>query len=224
MKVPKKTKLKKVYWLLAGLAAVFVSLVLLLLYKPAGYNPPKAVYDKQVSPYLTHVLSPQLYNGAQRQEPFELIVTQEGINDIIARFEWPKELDGIRFSAPVVFFVPARIVLMGTVVVGGVELVVTAELNPELDQDGLLNLRVAKVKVGAVNITPLARMIARRIYLEQLGSSDINTEDIQAKLAGSLLNNKPFEPIFEIEDKKVRVKKITITQKKLTIRLVPVSD
>jgi hypothetical protein len=39
-----------------------------------------------------------------------------------------------------------------------------------------------------------------------------------------LLDGKPFRPVFKIVDKKVRVEKITIEQKKLTIRFVPVFD
>ena len=37
-----------------------------------------------------------------------------------------------------------------------------------------------------------------------------------------LLDGEPFEPVFEIDDEKVRISKITITQGKLTVHLVPV--
>ena len=224
MKKRKKGKFKKVWWLLVGLAAAAVIFVLLLLYKPAGFTAPEIIHDNQVSPYLTHELSPQLYNGVQRQQPFELVVIQRGINDSVARSEWPKETDGIIFSAPKVLFVPDNIVLMGIVVVGGVEFVVTIELNPSVDQNGLLNLRVEKVSVGAINITLAAKVIAKRMYQERLATTDIGTEDIRAQIAASLLNDEPFEPVFRIEDKKVRVEKISITQGELTIRLVPVFD
>jgi len=43
-------------------------------------------------------------------------------------------------------------------------------------------------------------------------------------MTASLLNGEPFEPVFKIEDKKVRLEKMTIKQKKLTIRLIPVFD
>ncbi len=228
MKNRKKARFKKIYWSLIGLAVASVLFILLLLYKPARFSPPyiTPAGNKQglVSPYLTHRLLPQLYNGAQLGEPFDLVVTQEGINDIIARSKWPKESGGTKFLMPVVFFVPDSIVLMGAVVVAGAELVVTVVAEPHLDQQGLLNLRVAKVKVGAMNITLLARLIARRMYLEQLATTDISAEDIRAQIAASLLDNEPFEPIFRIEDKKVRAGKITITQGKLTIRLIPVFD
>jgi transcriptional regulator of aromatic amino acid metabolism len=113
---------------------------------------------------------------------------------------------------------------MGTVVMDGAELVGTVVAEPGLDTEGLLNLQVVSVKMGAVDITPLARVLARRICQQQFAAANIGAEDMQAQMAASLLDGKPFKPVFKIEDKKVRVEKITIEQKKLTIRLVPVFD
>jgi hypothetical protein len=199
-------------------------LILLLLYEPGHYHQPQAAQSSEVSPYLTHILSPQLYNGAQRQEPFDLVVIDKGINDIISRSKWPKELDGLRFSASAVLFVPESIILMGTLAAGGVEFVVTVVAEPSLDEQGLRNLGVAKVKLGAMNITPLAKMMAKRIYSERFAAMAPDAEKLGVRIAASLLNDEPFEPVFEVEDKKVRVQGITITHEKLTIRLVPVSD
>ena len=222
-KVRKKARFKKVYWLLLDLAIVFLIFVL-LLHKPGGYEPSEPVYDEQLSPYLTHELLPQIYNGSQYDEPFELVITQEGINDIIARSGWPKESEGMRFLVPKIFFTEDNMVLIGTAELRGVEFVCTFVARPYLDEDGLLNLRMARVKVGAMNITLLARILGKRMYARRL-EEDAETETLQAKVAASLLNNEPFEPVFEVPDvnRKVRVDKITVTPGKLTIRLVPIS-
>ena len=232
MKKRKKRKFKKRYWLLIDLAIAIV-IVALFLHKPARYKPaavgPAGNKQGQVSPYLTHELLPQLHNGAQRDEPFDLVVTQKGINEIITWSEWPKESEDVRFSAPVVFFVPDGIELMGTVNMKGVDLVISIVAKPRLNEEGLLNLHVAKVKIGAMNITPLARMIAKRMYAQRLATMPIDTEELGAKIAGSLLNDEPFEPVFDIADifenesKKLRIEKITITREKLIVRLVPAS-
>ena len=228
MKNRKKRRFKKYYWLLAGPVVVILILVLILvlfLHTPARYNPPDTAAggdrQGQVSPYLTHELLPRLYNGAQRDEPFELVVTQKGINDVIAQAGWPKQTSGLKFSAPMVLFVANGIVLMGTVAVGAAELIITIEAQPALDEKGLLNLRVVKVKAGAVNITPFAMVLARRIYSEQPAGPDINAKDLAARIARSLLDDQPFEPVFEIDNKKVRIERITIEQEKLIIRLAP---
>ena len=228
LKTRKKRKFKKRYWLLLDLALAIL-IFALLFYKPARYRPPDTVpasnKETQVSPYLTHVLLPQLYNRAQREEPFDLDVIQKGINETIARYKWPKESNGVILSAPTVFFVPESIVLMGTANIKGAELVVTIVAKPSLDEQGLLHLRVEKVKIGAMNITPLARLMAKRMYTERLATMHVDTENLQAKIAASLLNDEPFEPIFYIPDidKKVRVEKITIAREKLILRLVPAS-
>jgi len=227
LKIRKEAKFKKrALTVLVVVSAIVVIVFALFLHRPAYYKPLDFADSNEVSLYLTNELSPELYNGAQLQEPFNLVVTQSGINDIVAHypFEWPQEFGSIRFSAPMVFFVPDSIVLMGTVVLKGVEFVVTVVAEPSLDAKGLLNLQVVGVKMGAVDITPLARVLAKRICQQQFAAANIGAEDLQARVAASLLDGEPFKPVFKIEDKKVRVEKITIEQKKLTIRLVPVFD
>ncbi len=226
LKIRKKTRHKKlICWLLVDLSVAAVIFALLLytpgLYNPAGNNP-DGYKRGQVHPYLTH-LSSELYNGAQRGKPFELVVTQKGINEIITWSRWPKESEGIMFSAPAVLFVPGSIILMGTAHIKGVEFVVTIMLEPRVNEQGLLNLQVAKVKVGAMNITPLAKMMAKKMYAQRLAAIPIDTEAFTTKIAGALLNDEPFEPILRVENKKVRVEKITIAQEKSILHLVPAS-
>ena len=224
LKIRKKARYKKlICWLLVDLTVAAV-IFALLLYTPGFYNPagndPTGYKRGQVHPYLTH-LSSELYNGAQRGEPFELVVTQKGINEIITWSRWPKESEGIMFSAPAVLFVPGSIVLMGTAHIKGVEFVVTIAMELKVDEQGLLNLQVAKVKIGAMNITPLAKMMAKKMYAQRLATVPVDTEALTTKIAGALLNNEPFEPVLRVENKKVRVEKITIVEEKSILHLVP---
>ncbi len=227
LKIRKKTRFKKlVRWLLVDLAVAAI-IFALLLYRPGRYKPVDlgsgSDRRKEVSPYLTNDLLPAIHNGSQYREPFELVVIQKGINDIIIRGNWPMESEGILLYAPAVLFVPGAVVLMGTVDVKGVELVVTIELEPKINEQGFLNLHVGKVKVGAMNITPLAKMIAKKMYIQRINALDVDTEVVQTKIAASLLNNEPFEPVFRIDDNKVRIEKITVAKEKLLLRLVPAS-
>ncbi|MDD5328308.1 MAG: hypothetical protein PHY02_10940 [Phycisphaerae bacterium] len=224
LEIRKKTKFKKIARLALIISAVVlvvaISFFAMLLHKPALYQPLDYTGDSQVSLYLTHDLLPALYNGSQLQEPFDLVVTQSGINDIVARFNWPQRFDGISISAPAVFFSKSGIVLMGTVRLDGAEFVATVIAKPTLDDKGLLDLRTTGVKIGAVDITPLAILIAKRIYKAESADSD----DFWTRAVGSLINGEPFEPVFKVDDKKVRVDKITLEQKKLTIHFSPVVD
>jgi hypothetical protein len=227
LKIRKKARFKKlVIWLLVDLAVAAI-IFALLLYRPGRYKPAdlgSGSYKRgQVSPYLTHDLGPVFNKGVQYREPFELLVTQKGINDIITRGNWPMESEGILLYAPAVLLVPGAVVLMGTADVKGVEFVVTIELEPKIDEQGLLNLHVGKVKVGAMNITPLVKMMAKKMYMQRINALDVDTEAVQTKIAASLLNDEPFEPVFRIDDKKVRIEKITVAKEKLLLRMVPAS-
>ncbi len=227
LKIRKKARFKKlVIWLLVDLAVAAI-IFALLLYRPGRYKPAdlgSGSYKRgQVSPYLTHDLGPALNKGVQYREPFELVITQKGLNDIITRGNWPMESEGVLLYAPAALFVPGTVVLMGTADVKGVEFIITIELEPKIDEQGLLNLQVAKVKVGAMNITPLAKMMAKKMYMQRINALDVDTEAVQTKIVASLLTDEPFEPVFRIDDKKVRIEKITVAEEKLLLRLVPAS-
>jgi uncharacterized protein YpmS len=226
LQIRKKTRRNKlIRWLLVDIAVAAIVFTL-LIYRPGRYKPvdPSSYKRGEVSPYLTNELSPEIYNGAQRVEPFDVIITQDGLNDIIARGNWPMESEGVLLYAPAALFIPGRLVLMGTADAKGVEFVVTIELEPKIDEEGLLNLQIAKVKVGAMNITPLAKIIAQKMYMQRISGLEIDSNAIQTKIAASLLTDEPFEPVFSIDDKKkVRIEKITIENEKLLAHLVPAS-
>ena len=224
MKNRKKTRFKKVCWFFVGLGLLIAVFILLLLYRPGRYIPPKVINQKQVSPYLTHELLPEVYNGSQLGEPFDLVVSQDGVNEIIARSKWPRQWEGIDFWAPVAFFVPGRVVLMGEAGVGGAEFIVTVVVEAKIDDGGLLHLRLGKVRVGAVNITPLVKVIGRGMHAERLAAKGSDGKELRAQIAASLLNDEGFEPVFKIEDNRVRVEEISIERGELKVRLVPVVE
>jgi len=224
LKSRKKPKLKKLCYSLTALTAALILLVFLLLHTPAGFKQPPPISDGKVSRYLTHVLAPQFYNGAQRQQPFELVITQAAVNDILARFRWPKQFNSLSISTPQVFFVPDNIVLMTTASVSGLNLVITVVAAPTLDENGLLRLSIKKVKVGAVRMTFITRKIAKKIYKKRLTRPPLEVEDIWAQLTAALLDAQPFDPLFTAEDKKVRAERIKITPATLTVNFSPAPD
>jgi len=227
LKIRKKSRLKRLaIWLLVDLAVAAI-IFAFLLYRPGRYKPVKLGSDnyrpEEVSRYLTNDLLPKIYNGAQRGKPFEVVITQEGLNDIITRANWPMEWGGVMFYAPAALIVPNTLVFMGTVNAKGVEIIVTIELEPEINEQRLLNLQVSKLKVGAINVTPLARMIAKKMYTQALATMAVDKKALQTKIVASLLNDEPFEPVFRIDNKSVRIEKITIAEEKLHLRMIPAS-
>ncbi len=226
MEKQKKSKRRKLlYWLLVD-ALVAVVVLTLLLYRPSQYRPlvfmlPPDPNGERVPRYITHELAPKLYNGAQSQRPFEMLVLDKGLNEAIARQKWPQEAEGVALSAPQVLFVPGHVVLMGTAAIEGARFVLTIKLGPQLDEEGRLNLVVEKVKIGAMNVTPVAKMMAAKMYKERLEAGAVDPEDLRTKLAASLLAGEPFEPVFLIDDKWVRLKSFTFTKGKLVAQFVP---
>jgi len=222
----KKSRRKKlIIWLLVDFTVA--ALVFgLLLYKPSMYNPiaPPAVNPdgERVHPYLSHDLMPTLYNGAQDRRPFELVVLDGKLNEAIAQSGWLQESGGIILSAPEVLFAPGRIILMGTADVQGAGFVITIELGPQLNADGLLNINVEKVKIGAMNITVLAKIMGKKMYRDRLEAGPVDTEDLRTQIVASLLNEEPFDPVFLVDDKWVRLTGVEITQGRLIAQLVPV--
>jgi len=166
-------------------------------------------------------LMPKLYNGAQDRRPFEVMVLEERLNEAIAQAGWLQASGAVTLSAPVIAFKPGRVVLMGTANIEGAAMIVTVEIGPQMTDDGRLNLPVQKVKIGALSITWLAKRMARKAYQERVEADMLDTEDWRTRIAASLLNEEPFEPVFPVEDKWVRLKSFEIGEGQLTARLVP---
>ena len=227
----KSKKFRRLCWL-AVMLALAIILLLSLSHRPSRYSPPEIVNEKRVPTYLTHELGETINNGVQLGVPFDLVVTQEGINEVIAWYhknEWSKQFGDLGYSTPEVFFDPNTITLMGAVSAASREFVVTVVVRPLLDQEGLLNLNVTKVKVGAVNITPVARIIAKTMYQKRLKTKPIDKDDVRTKIAASVLNNEPFDPVFRVKDafekryRRVRLKKVAIRRKQLNLHLAPLA-
>lgn len=222
----KKSRRKKlILWLCIDLV-VAATVILLLLYKPAQYHPVTPPADdpngQRVHPYLTHDLGNTLYNGAQDRKPFEIEMVDKTLNEAIAQMRWTQESGGIKLSSPAIAFTPGRIVLMGTADIEGADLIITVEVGPKILEDGRLNLIVESVKIGVIPITWAAKKMARDKYREQIEAGGIDLQDWRTKIAASLLNEEPFEPVFPVDDKWVRLTGIDITEGTLAARLVQV--
>jgi uncharacterized protein YpmS len=215
-------RLRKRFWILLDLGILFIFLSL-LFYRPFVYKEPKYQTSNQVGGHWTK-LSSQIYNNAQLARPFEIQINQEEVNRMVLDSGWPKASGSISFSSPEVFLKPGQIILIGTAAFEEVKFFVTVAGRPEINESGKLNLKVTKLKVGALNVTLIARIMAQRSYSKAFSDTAINKDDTGAKILASLLNNEPFEPVFIVEDKKVRISAINILEEKIIIDFVPVID
>jgi hypothetical protein len=222
-KKKKRSPRKLIAWVIGDLTIAII-LILLLLHTPAGYKPAQVDVSEdapeQVHRYLTY-LGSELYNGAQTREAFDLVVLEPGINQAIAQSNWPKQSEGISFSRPTATFSPEGITLMGTANIEGVDLVVTLAGQPSLIGDGQLKLHLSAVRVGAMNVTPMARIIARKMYRDQREYLTLDPEDLQARIAAGLIDDQPFDPVFSIEGRSVRLTDLSLEEDRMTLRFMP---
>jgi len=223
LKISKKRKRKLIILLAVDLfvAAIFITM---LLYRPGRYHPPQPANNNEVSPYLTHELLSELYNNAQEDGPFEVVIEQAGINDAIARAKWPVIFDDVIFETPQVFFTPENILIMGPVKLKGVEFVITAKIHPRLDEQGLLHLNVESMKVGVMNLTIVAKIIGQKMYQHRMSMADIYTTDLRSRIAGALFDKRPFLPVLKIARRKVQIDEINIESARLTVGFNPVNE
>ena len=201
---------------------LLVALTLMLFHKPAGYEPLPVSDANEVSRHLTHDIAPTLYNNLQNPEPFELVLTQQAVSDIVARGKWPKDIgDGLTIFAPRVYFADDAVVLMSLMELAGRKMVLTVVGNAWLDEQKLLNLNIEMIKLGSVNIRPIAMSVAADIYKTETAADPNSIDDLTKNIADALLHDKPFTPEFQYQDTRARITDIKIEPTRLTLQLTP---
>jgi uncharacterized protein YpmS len=219
----KKKKIKAYLWLAIPIALALTAIVL-LLHKPKYYTPLKIADQNQISTYLTHYLMPTVYNNSQLDSPFEVVITEEGLNDIIARWRQPMNFNGITFTDPQAILTQNRIVFMATAKTRFYSPVLTIRLTPAIDSLGRLNIRVENVSLGEAHVTPLAKSIGSKAFDDWMSFTGTEPNDIVAQICKSLLNDESFDPVFKVGDKSLRICKIKMEKKKITATLLPLPD
>ncbi len=206
-------------WLLVGFLTF-----MLLLDKPAGYTPEDIKNDKCVSQYVTNELAPYVYNSLQKEQPFNITIPQSKTKEFISLIEWPIESEDVKISAPQAFFVDNGLVIRANAQTKGLNFVITVIISGMIDKTGMMTLNISKINIGSMNITFVAKIIAKKMYQHRAKQENYSKDTIGAAIAASLLNGQSFDPVFEIRHRKVRIDKITVTKSQLEMTMTPVID
>jgi len=218
-------KVKKILGFVFLIALAFIVFALVLIgHRPSQYAPVTNTDVNQISPYLTNQILPMIYNGAQRGEPFDITISQQGINDIISRFREQIKTGNLTITAPQIIFSQNQITLMVTVKNSPIDLFATMECEPAINQKDKMVLHIKKISIGLLNITRTAKSKGNKLYSNWLILTGTEPDNIAAQVFRSLLNDEPFDPVFEFADKKIRVSKINITKESMTLQLTPFND
>lgn len=193
--------------------------VFLCRYKPRAYRPQPAADSQQVSPYLTHELGPDFVNQVQLDKPFELVVKQEGLNDIIRRQPWVEQFGDFSFTDPVVLFDTNTIYLMGTLDYKGVSSVLTIIAHPQMDTQRRVWMNIQSVRLGVIPVTALVSRLTKKAFRQS--QSAFAGEPQLEEIVRAIIYNEPFDPVFKISDRLVRVTDLAIGPQQMTLRFDP---
>ena len=193
--------------------------IFLCRYTPEAYTPQPVANPEQVSPYLTHTLGPDFVNQVQLDTPFELLVEQDGLNDIIRRQPWIEEFDSFKYTNPVILFDHHTIYLMGTLEYKGVSSVLTIIAFPQMDSEEKVSLNIGSIRLGILPVTKLVGFLSKKAF--QKSRSCFEDDPQLEEIVRAIIHNEPFDPVFEISDHSVRITQATIEPKRLTLRFEP---
>lgn len=201
---------------LLGAAAVCIGLLRL---SPKAYRPQQAVNPEEVSPYLTHQLGPRFFNHVQLYEPFEMVIEQDGVNDILSRGLWPQRFGEVTVWTPTVLFERGRVYAMSRVEYRGLSSIVTIAARPFLDDRNLLNMDIQWVRLGLLPVTGLARRIAGET-VDDYAVLLRDWPDVEANLR-AIIANEAFDASFLFDKQRIGVQGVGIEPGQLRVRLVP---
>jgi predicted PurR-regulated permease PerM len=212
-------KVRKTIALIIGLVVIlwFVG----LFRTPTNYRIIRPPDDAYASQYLTNYILPQLLNKSQYNQPFELVISETGINDIIVRHVDANSLRQSNLSNLSVAFTKSRVLLTGKTVYCGLDFIVTIILKPYISREGYFFLKVPEIQAGRSRIPFIVETVKRKI-LQELADF-LNGLDI-ADSTRALFNSRRIEPVFSLNHRKLRIDKITVQNKELLIHFLPQQD
>lgn len=186
---------------------------------PAAYSPIPVEHPEEVSLYLTHELGPEFFNQVQLGQPFELVIEQEGLNDIIRRGDWPQPCGDAVVDTPMVTFANGAIYAMSRVRYSGLSSVLTVVSHPIQDEQGHINMNITSVKLGLLPVTTLAAHIAQKSVQDY--QADLRDWPELESAIRAVITNAAFEPVFDFSKHRVRVERFWLEQGRLRLRLAP---
>lgn len=224
----KRSRFRRYRLIIGGVLILLSSFFLIMLFvKPADYDDeigPYPAYGTQ-SRYLTNEIMPAIYNNHQRGRPFEITITQTGANDILRHSDVPYMLANSGVTNPQIRMTNDKFVFMVSANAAGANVVVTFGLNAQIDEEGLMNISVDKLKFGSADISLFWPFIARQV-LRQYEMPDVVPDEADywpERITAAVLKQQSFEPILSFAGMEMRVEDIQISPGELTARLEPLN-
>jgi hypothetical protein len=210
------------FWLWASIALTTGAcggILILFWHSPAAYRPIQPDNPQQVSLYLTHQLGPEFVNQVQLDEPFELLIEQAGLNDIISRWPWPQQFSQVSFADPVVVFQDQSILVMGTLKYKGIPSVLSITAVPTMNEQRQVCLNIQSIRLGVLPVTTFVSKLAQNVFDNNLHYFE-QEPDLE-RTVRAIIENEYFNPVFWFFDKRVKMTDFTIERGLLKLTLAP---
>jgi hypothetical protein len=198
---------------------VLIGVGILIFHKPNAYNPVRPDNPEQVSLYLTHELGPEFFNQVQLEKPFDLIIEQHGLNDIISRLDWIQQLGPLSLQQPNIIFADRSILLMGTLQYRRVSSVLSILALPTMDANQQICMNIQSVRLGMVPVTSLVSKLSQKAFDDNRDGFKDDPE--VEKIVQAIIRNEPFDPVFRISEYQVRITHFTLENNVLKLTLLP---
>ena len=218
-RILKDREVRKTILLLACAVVLLIAFWFVGLFKqPRHYKTVRPSTDNHISQYLSNYIVPQIHNKSQYDQPFDLVISEAGVNDIIAAQIDANSLKRSNISDLSVTFKPGKIYLTGKTTYAGFDFVITMILKPYIDSQGRLFINASKIQAGKSRIPFAAEAVKRKILYELAGiSGDADT----AAVFASLLASDGIKPEFSINHRKLCVDEIAVRDQNLLLHFNP---
>lgn len=221
-------KKSKLHYLKAAAPFILISAVALIFLCALIFHTPEPLEDwpgereSRLSRRITHILATTLFTNFQGDDAFRLNISEEDINEILSHLEWGRKQNGVVMHQPRIILIERTLVGMANVDYKGFRFSVTVELVPFLNKNGLLEIDISKVRIGALPVT----LIARKILADNYANRTVNPAKPgwQRELEKALFTDAPAEPVFEVLERKIRITGLQITDQTLKTKLIPETE
>jgi len=201
--------------------AVVVFLCALIFHTPKPLQNWPRQRSNQISRNLTHILATNLFANLQKNEPFQLRLSEDNINEMLSHAGYPEKQNDTVIHQPRVILLERTLVCMVNMDYKGLKFSVTAEIVPFLNKDGLLEIDISKVRIGALPVT----FLAKKVYSDRYANHSANPakQNWQKKLEKALFTDTPVEPVLEIYQRRIRITSVRITDGNIKVEFAPVN-
>lgn len=208
-------KINKIIWVvIVVLPTAVFALAAALHYRPGAYQPPAPPGGDAISPYLTHQLAPTFFNQMQLEQPFELVITQEGFNEILACWQWPRQIGTMTVGQPYIVFGNRYLDILCPISYRGWLAFVSVAVEPKLGSS--LRFKIHSIRLGAVPVTYFSLPWLRHFWQAYEPQND---DPIVFAVLDAALSQKPLEPAFELFGYQLGVEKITVQKNQMILQL-----